>query len=267
MKSINPDIDKLIFEGAALYNAMQYAQDPIAFRASGIKQGISAKKIDEVISILPDFRSKYQSWYSEALACVKQLLPDRVDDFVEYYKLSKPPKEIIYGTYTVSNYLEGLRRTSGIMADEIVGTSAALPKFQQQLKIVETLKSRFETSLYDIRTLVQADLFDDELEAAEEVLKKGYERAAGAIAGVVLEGHLKEVCIQHKVKIIKKKPTMSDYYDALKNASVIDTAQWRNLQFLGDIRNLCDHKKDHEPKKEQVSDLIAGTRKVIKTIL
>lgn len=35
---------------------------------------------------------------------------------------------------------------------------------------------------------------------------------------------------------------------------------------LGDIRNLCDHNKDRDPKKEEVEDLISGVEAIIKTV-
>ena len=47
--------------------------------------------------------------------------------------------------------------------------------------------------------LVQADLFDNELDAAAELNDKGFRRAAGAVAGVVLEEHLETVCEQHNI--------------------------------------------------------------------
>jgi len=54
--------------------------------------------------------------------------------------------------------------------------------------------------------------------------------------------------------------------DALKNASVLEIAQWRFIQHLGDIRNLCDHHKGADPTKEQVDDLINGVAKIVKTV-
>ena len=50
------------------------------------------------------------------------------------------------------------------------------------------------------------------------------------------------------------------------NNSVIDISQWRHLQYLGDIRNLCDHDKSSEPTRENLDDLIAGAKKVLKTV-
>ena len=52
-----------------------------------------------------------------------------------------------------------------------------------------SLESRFESSLFDMQQLVQADMFDSELDAARELWKKGFLRAAVAICGVILEKH------------------------------------------------------------------------------
>ena len=120
--------------------------------------------------------------------------------------------------------------------------------------------------MFDIRQLVQADLFDSELDAAKELLKSGFIRAAGAITGVVIEKHLSQVCNNHNITFRKKNLTINDYNQELKNNEIIDMTEWRRIQFLGDIRNLCDHNKKEEPTKEQVSDLIKGTDRLIKNL-
>jgi hypothetical protein len=114
--------------------------------------------------------------------------------------------------------------------------------------------------------MVQADLFDSELDAARELHKYRFVRAAGALAGVVLERHLKQICANHSIKVAKKAPTIADLNNALKDADVIEIPQWRFIQHLADIRNLCDHSKEKEPTVEQVDDLIGGVMKVIKML-
>ena len=52
----------------------------------------------------------------------------------------------------------------------------------------------------------------------------------------------------------------------LKAANVVDVPQWRFIQHLGAIRNLCDHNKAMEPTAEQVTDLITGVDKTLKTL-
>lgn len=135
-----------------------------------------------------------------------------------------------------------------------------------RLSILKSAEKRFESALFDIREILQADLFDSELGAARELAKNGFFRAGGAVAGVVLEKHLGHVCGQHGLTSKKSHPTISDFYQLLKEKEVIDTPKWRFIQHLGDIRNLCDHGKDREPTKEDVLEMVEGVEKVIKTV-
>lgn len=214
---------------------------------------------------LPVFMNAYQSWYSECLVLIKQLLPDRLNDFVRLYEKPKGRKDIGFENYRIEDALQGLRITR--YGEEVIADQkSAMTHLEQQVAILNSIKGRFESSLYDIRQLVQADLLDSELDAARELLKHKFMRAAGAIAGVVLEKHLHEVCGAHNIKITKKHPTIADLNDALKSAAVIETPQWRFHQHLADIRNLCDHNKAAEPTVDQVNDLIEGVAKVTKTV-
>lgn len=227
--------------------------------------------LDEVLNgdeslknIVPlDFKSYYEGWYSECIAVMKQLMPSRLDDFIKLYKNEKR-KELDFLTYTISDALIGVvtRRGSIVKADD----SAALPKFAQQLSIINGLMQRFESSLFDIKQLTQADLFDSEVASASELVKKGFLRAAGVICGVVIEKHLGQVCNNHQIVIAKKAPTISDFNDTLKSNDVIEVGVWRQIQRLGDIRNLCGHNKDREPYKEEVEELVSGTDKLLKSL-
>jgi hypothetical protein len=162
--------------------------------------------------------------------------------------------------------LQGLNVTRGADKEKVVGPDAAIPQFHQQLAILKAVRARFESSLFDIRQLVQADLFDSELDASAELARKGFTRAAGALAGVVLEKHLGQACDNHAIKIAKKAPTIGDLNNELKEAGVIDVSQWRFIQHLADIRNMCDHNKKVEPTAQQVDDLITGVMKTTKTL-
>ncbi len=125
---------------------------------------------------------------------------------------------------------------------------------------------RFNSSLFDIKDIIKADIFDSELDAAKELTKQGFYRAGGIIAGVVIEKHLGHVCKIHNITSKKTHPSISDYNQLLKEGEVIDVPSWRFIQHLGDIRNLCGHGKDREPTKEDVLGLIDGVDKIIKTI-
>lgn len=220
-------------------------------------------KVKILTEKLKNFSDAYQHWYSEALPLVKQLLPERLQDFIRLYDKPKTRKDITFENYRIEDACQGLKVTAPngrVVAD----ISAAVSLFNQQAAIVEAIRRRFESSLFEIKQTVQADLFDSELESAKHLLMAGYVRAAGVIAGVVLEGHLKE--IRDKREFSKTLKTITPIIDKMKSEAVIELPQYRQLQYLSDIRNKCSHKNGAEPTTDEVNDLIIGTKKVIKTI-
>lgn len=257
------DIEKLVSLGGELLNQIQYECFPGEFRAQA--QKLAKEERAAVLAAVEDgsFGDRYQRWYSESLAVLKQLLPDRVADFVRLFQQSKA-KDLTYANYRIEDFLQGTQVTRG--GEVRVSKSAAIPQFKQQLEILKAATARFESSLFDIRHVLQADLLDSEIATAEELAKYKFIRAAGAVAGVVLERHLAQVCADRQVQPQKKNPTISDFNEALKSSSAIDVPQWRFIQHLADIRNLCDHSKVPEPTKDQVDDLVAGVKKVMKTV-
>ena len=258
------DLDALAKTGENLEMSIQAECYPKEFETQ-IKKALGDEAKD-LLKSLPTFAGAYQRWYSEAKALIRQLLPDRLADFVRHYEKPKPRKELTNESYRIEDFLQGLSVTRGWEKEKVVGPDAAIPHFRQQLAILKAVSARFESSLLDIRQLVQADLFDSELEAARELAKNKFSRAAGAVAGVVLEKHLLQVCANHVVAVSKKAPGISDLNDLLKTEGVFDVPQWRFIQHLGDIRNVCDHGKTVEPTPTQVADLIDGVDKVVKTV-
>ena len=265
LEKYKKDLKELITQGDRLGMAMQAEFLAEGFHEVLIKDWKDETKVADFITKLPSFENDYQAWYSESLVLLKQLLPDRVLDFTKSYEKPKTRrKEITVENYVIEDALQGLRITR--YGELVVGPEASIPIFRQQLNVIKAINKRFESSLFDIRQLVQADIFDSELEAAKELNTKGFLRGAGAIAGVVLEKHLLQVCDNHGVKITKKNPSISDYNDKLRAAGTYEISSWRKIQHLGDLRNLCDHKKEKEPKMEDVDELIEGVDRIMKTI-
>jgi hypothetical protein len=128
-----------------------------------------------------------------------------------------------------------------------------------QINILSSVISRIDSVLADIEGNLIADYQDAELATASQ-LKKTSLRAAGALAGVVLEGHLQRIAQTHGVKVRKAHPTIADLNAPLKQANIYDTPAWRRIQFLADIRNLCTHKKTREPQEQEIDDLIEGVK-------
>ena len=205
------------------------------------------------------FIGNYERWYSKALIVIKQLLPNRVNDFIFLYKNDKR-KNLDVETYTISDALRSISSKFGYYGPH----TAKLCVFRQ-INMIQSCLDVFDSKIYDIQTLLQADIFDSEIESAKHLLKMGFLRAAGAICGVIIEKHFVVVSANHNIKLTKKNPTIADYNDALKD-NAYDTVEWRRIQRLGDIRNLCDHSKDREPTKEEVEELISGVERLTKTV-
>ncbi len=212
-----------------------------------------------------DIRFSYQSWYTKCLPVMRELAPDRYEEFQTRYYIVKR-KNITADTYTVRDYLLGLRVKNALQEEIFDSFAAFVNNFSDQLAILGSVLDRLDTVLSDIRGVLQAELFDSELDAAEHLLKNGHFRAAGTVGGVTLEAHLDEVSRSHVLKVNKKNPGISDFNDTLKKGGVIDVPVWRRIQGLADIRNLCTHKKKRDPTKEEVIDLIDGVKRIIKSV-
>lgn len=209
------------------------------------------------------FMSQYHEWYTRSLPVVRHLLPDRLAEFERLYHLDKR-KDIDASTYTIEDYLQGLSVTRGLHQLNVDGITSS--KFTNQVLILMSAASRLDDILSNIQGILQADLFDSEIDAARDLKRNGHLRAAGVVVGVVLESHLAKVCQNHGVTVRKKDPTTSDFNDLLKNSDIFDIPTWRWIQRLGDLRNLCCHSKDRDPTADEVQELIDGVDKAIKTI-
>jgi hypothetical protein len=228
---------------------------------------LEAKYEEAAKKIKGSFEKNYQRWYTESHAVIKQLLSDRLAEFTNLYQPDTKRKQIDGVTFRIQDWLTGSRSAKDLYGKQYFNDFAIVSmQFHTQLEILESVQSRFESSLHDIAQLVRADVFDSELDSARELAKNAFLRGAGAVAGVVLEKHLGQVCHNHNVPRRKQHPTISDFNDLLKNAFVIDVPVWRQIQRLGDIRNLCDHNKHREPTKDEVAELIDGVEKTCKTL-
>lgn len=214
-----------------------------------------------------EFGEKYQNWYSRAVKVVALLGNDRLDEFKSYYLIDPKRKAIGYSTYVIQDYIKGVGATLQYLGgprtfdhNEVLGI-----RILAQKNILESLSSRIDSVLADVEGKLFADIQDEELGAARELIRVS-PRAAGALAGVVLERHLQRVATNHGISIRKKNPTISDLNDPLKQAGVYETPTWRRIQLLADLRNLCSHKKDRDPQRDEIDELISGVNVIVKTI-
>jgi hypothetical protein len=204
---------------------------------------------------------KYQEFYSKAYNIIKFSTPHQLQEF---QALHNAPHKKGVASHTVSDHFSGM---GPAIWDRDQAGNTALLMFNRQLSILKAALTILDSAVWNISTELQGALFDNELATASELAKAGHLHAAGALAGVTLERHLDSICIAHKVSLKKTKPTLADYNEALKAAGVCDVIVWRRVQGLADIRNLCVHKGEREPTKDDVNDLISGVTKIVKSLL
>lgn len=184
--------------------------------------------------------SKYYSSYTEAIIFIKQVAPHMLDNFIQLHNTINEPLRV-QKIYTI---------------------------LLQQKSILEGVKRRFTSSLFDIQHLAQADLFSDALDQARYLCTHKYYRAAGIVAGVVLEQHLKSICNTQGFTIKEKNPSISHYKITLWDENKYITAnQSDDLIKFGRLRNDCGHDRVEEPTKDDIQNLINGVDNIRNTIL
>lgn len=210
-------------------------------------------------------RMNYQGWYTRALPVVRQLLPDRAQEFEEQYRWKAPPKQLDTTTFTISDFLGHVLPYSWSATD---ATRRALVRFGIQVDILSSALGRLDSLLADITGTLEGLLFDDELATARALWKEKLVRPAGVVAGVVLERHLKRLLVNHSVKVPGKgTPKLSAINHALKEAGVYDLNVSKRIEWLAHVRNDCAHPGEKEPTREDVEKLLDHTAELVKTLI
>lgn len=138
---------------------------------------------------------------------------------------------------------------------QLSGSSDTPKRLRQLIPILnaayDDLKNGF---LITFKQIVQAEVFDSELEQAKSLLESGYKNAAAVIAGVVLETAIKELCLNNGIGIERKRLTQLS--DDLAKAGVYNKLQQKQITALADIRNNAAHGDYDEFTKEDVERMI-----------
>ncbi|HTY88150.1 MAG TPA: hypothetical protein VMB80_11845 [Candidatus Acidoferrum sp.] len=221
------------------------------------------KLLDEIVDII-EFRTAYLRWDTQSLKIVQTLAPEKYDRFVDFFESNSNRKLL---DASIEEYVRTMGTGKNGFTEELPfdPEEQSRLRFLEHLKVLDELSFRIESVLADIEGHLFADLMEKELEAAK-VLKPISLRAAGTLAGVVLERHLRKVALKHNVTIPKPETTLRDLNDPLKLGKVYDFDTWRKIQQLGDLYHICSHQRSRDPKSDEVEDLIEGVYSVLKSV-
>jgi hypothetical protein len=113
--------------------------------------------------------------------------------------------------------------------------------------------------LNKLRHLIQAEVFDSELDQAKELFDSGYVIPAAVIAGVVLETGLREMCADNKVPTGKLDRMNAD----LAKAGVYSMLVQKQVTALAHVRNCAAHGKADQFSKDDVLNMIRDVPKIL----
>jgi hypothetical protein len=104
-----------------------------------------------------------------------------------------------------------------------------------------------------IRSLVQADVFQSEIEQGTELLDKGYKVAAAVIAGAVLETSLRELCDRNQIA----HSMIGKMNDDLLKKGVYNRLLHKRILTIAQVRNDAAHGNSDQFTDEDVARMIS----------
>jgi hypothetical protein len=124
---------------------------------------------------------------------------------------------------------------------------------KSQKAVFDAAREDFEGGyLASFRNLVQAELFDSELDQARELLGGGYVLPAAVIAGVVLETTLRQMCIDVGIAVGKLDKMNAE----LAKAGCYNLLMQKRITALADIRNSAAHGNTDRFSRADVEDML-----------
>lgn len=116
--------------------------------------------------------------------------------------------------------------------------------------------------LFELRQLVEADVFDDFLEQAEHLQTAGYHPAAAVIAGCVLEDALRKLCGKHSIGL-SAKPKLDQMNADLAKAGVYTKLTQKRITALADLRNKAAHGEWTDFNAGDVDEMLTSVRRFL----
>ncbi|MBI5892788.1 MAG: HEPN domain-containing protein [Deltaproteobacteria bacterium] len=129
--------------------------------------------------------------------------------------------------------------------------------------ILKAAKDDYENEqLFEVRSLIEAELFDDFLEQSEHLLNSGYYQPAAVIAGCVLEDGLWKLCEKEGIAL-PSKPKLDTMNSALAKVGVFSKLVQKRITALADLRNKAAHGQWDQFTKEDVIEMIQAVRRIM----
>lgn len=216
----------------------------------------------ELWDLQREIMKNYENWYSMSLIYIMTYVPEKKENFVSCYfskndnlgivdliKLhSKKKIQVSLGDNAIHKQFK-----DAVFRDFVI-------KFDQQRNTLLTISGIVKIKELSIRGIIYTTFIDREIDEAVYLFDKGHFRAAGAIAGVALEQHLRFLCDKYSLEY-GNKDTIEPLLHKLYKNDKIDLTEMKQIQHLASIRDKCDHPS--EISASEVKELIEKIKRIL----
>lgn len=131
---------------------------------------------------------------------------------------------------------------------------------EQAFGVLLAAKDDYESdSLFSVKRLVEAELFDEFLGQAEHLFENGYFQPAAVVAGCVLEDALRKLCQANGVSL-PDNPKLDGMNSELAKRGVYNKLIQKRVTSIADLRNSAAHGKWTEFEKSDVGAMLRDVR-------
>jgi len=144
-----------------------------------------------------------------------------------------------------------------------VGSNLTFSPTYQAQGILKAAKDDYDHGqLFELRRLVEAELFDDFLEQAQHLFDSGYYQPAAVIAGGVLEDGLRKLCVRNKIAL-PATPKLDAMNTELAKAGVFSMLTQKRITAMADLRNKAAHGQWDQFTSDDVIEMIQAVRRLM----
>jgi len=118
--------------------------------------------------------------------------------------------------------------------------------------------------VFDMRRLVEAEVLDDLLDQAQQLLESGYYAPAAVVAGCVLEDGLRKLCERSSIELTAT-PKLDSMNSSLAKAGVFSKLVQKRVTAFADVRNMAAHGEWAKFTVEDARDMLQGVRRLMET--
>jgi len=157
-----------------------------------------------------------------------------------------------------------LSRVFGRDSDHYANFAAQVNKFitfSPALRAQGVLRAALDDiqagALFEVRTLIRAEMFADFLEQAQTLFDAGYYQPAAVIAGAVLEDGLRKLCGAHGIPL-PERPKLDWMNSELAKRGAYNKLVQKRVTALADLRHKAAHGQWEEFGAKDVEEMLLG---------